>query len=49
MKTTRHPLVRFVRKHNETGGGGGYPALGIMLSELYRMNVGGSDKVHTII
>ena len=29
MKTTRHPLVRFVRKHNVTGGGGGYPALGM--------------------
>ena len=49
MKTTRHPLVRFVGKHNVTGGGGGYPALGITLSELYHMYVGGSDKDHTRI
>ena len=32
MNTTRHPLVRFVRKHNVTGGGGGYPALGICVT-----------------
>ena len=28
VKTTRHPLIIFVRKHNVTGGGGGYPVLG---------------------